>query len=532
MYGNDCALTGRVRARRLSLLAAAFLVVAALPTADASAQAPLGVQLKNTNYNTTGTNGNIGDWTSRMYTGVQRAAGRPNDMFISRADGKIFRVDLTTNTQSLFYQLPAGDYNAGGGYYGVLGFTFAPDFGTSGKLYVHVADDLGDAAIAGTSGSKHRIYVREYTLNNPLSNSPTLASQKNIIRWDNPLSDHSGGWLGFQPDNPNILWILGGDGGNNDGNPNPLQGPTNSTVETSPGSGTFLKLRTGQDKADLLGSLLRVDLSGDDYPASANYNYKVPVDNPFYNPGGPDPDPANAADGLNDAIWTIGNRSPWGASFDRQTGDFIWGEVGQVTREEVNFQRKPDAGGYGAVGGRNYGWRILEGTLCANRAEYAGNECNSPGSPPLSTLTSPIYDYVHSGGYGSGGATQFRGRAVVGGYVYRGPVTALQGKYIFGDSSSHQIWSMSIDRNANGGLGGVVPGTLDDLSQEFNLSTNGGTSALVGVTAFGEDSIGNLYFLELGGSLYKITGVPEPATAVMMLIACAAVATVGRRRRA
>jgi hypothetical protein len=476
-----------------------------------SVAADIGALLLNPNVNVDATL--TGDWNSKMYTGLQRAQGRPNDLFMSRADGKIYRVDMTTNTQSLFFELPAGDYNAGGGYYGILGHTFAPDFATSGKLYVHVADDLGAAGIRGQAwgsvnndGARHRIYIREYTLNNPLSNSPTLASSRNIMRWDNPKSDHSGGWLGFQPDNPNILWILGGDGGNDDGNPNPVEGPTLAPV------GGGVHLRSGLDPADLLGSLLRVDLSGDDYPGDSNYNYKVPIDNPFYNPGGPDPDPNFAADGLNDAIWTIGDRSPWGGSFDRQTGDFMWGEVGQVTREEVNFQRKPDAGGYGAVGGRNYGWRVLEGTLCANRAEYPDNECNSPGSPPVSEMTAPIYDYVHSGQYGTGGAAQFRGRAATGGYVYRGPIAELQGKYIFGDSSSHQIWSMEIDRDANGGLGGMVAGSLDDLSQELGLSTAGGSSALLGVTAFSEDVDGNLYYMELGGQVFKIISMAPTAT--------------------
>ncbi|MEX2317540.1 MAG: PQQ-dependent sugar dehydrogenase [Pirellulales bacterium] len=446
----------------------------------------------------------FGDWQSKMYTGLQRAQGWDNSMFMSRADGKIYRVDLNTNTQSLFYQLPAGDYDAGGQYYGVLGFTFSPDFANNGKLYVHVADDLNAEA-----SLHHRIYIREYTLNNPLSATPTLASQKNILRWDQRRygsnadgADHSGGWLGFQPDNPNILWILGGDGGNSETG----QGAGNNPSDVD-GDG----IRSAQDKDDLLGSLLRVDVSGDEF-FDSNYNFRVPTDNPNYNPGSPDIDPNYATDGLNDAIWTYGNRSPWGASFDRATGDFIWGEVGQATREEVNFQRKPDVGGYGPLGGRNYGWRVMEADVCWDRAEYAGNECNSPGSPPLSEFTDPFHTYLRGGGYGSGGAQPFRGRAVTGGYIYRGPIAELQGKYIYGDSSSHQIWSIGVDRDANGGLGGVVGSPGEDLSQELALNTAGGSDALFGVTAFGEDVAGNLYYLLLGGQVFKIISMQPTAT--------------------
>jgi hypothetical protein len=78
--------------------------------------------------------------------------------------------------------------------------------------------------------------------------------------------------------------------------------------------------------------------------------------------------------------------------------------------------------------------------------------------------------------------------------------------YIFGDWSSHQVWGLRIDRDANGGLGDVVPGSLTNLSVPFNRLTGSGTAATEGVTSFGEDESGNLYFVELGGELYKIAG--------------------------
>jgi hypothetical protein len=159
-----------------------------------------------------------GNFSTEMYTSIQRAQGRPNDLFVSRGDGKIYRVDLTTNTQSLFLQLPDADYDVGGGYWGLLGFTFAPDYATSGKLYVHVAGDRPNAGGPGpATGVHHRIYIRKYTLTNHLSNSPTLGPSTNILRWDNHGTDHSGGWIGFQPGDNDTLWISNGDGGNAEG---------------------------------------------------------------------------------------------------------------------------------------------------------------------------------------------------------------------------------------------------------------------------------------------------------------------------
>ena len=281
---------------------------------------------------------------------------------------------------------------------------------------------------------------------------------------DQPRNDHNGGFLGFQPGDNNTLWISTGDGGNNDGNPDPD--------------------RTGQDTSDLLGSILRVDITGDDFPADVERNYKIPANNPF----------ADGVGGLPE-IWSYGIRSPWGGSFDRATGDFLFGDVGQVTREEVNFERA------GSAGGRNYGWRVKEGVAASPFPQEPGD---LPPDDP--SFVDPVFDYVHTGGYGGGDSQSFTGRSVTGGYVYRGPIAELQGKYIFGDWSSRQVWAMTIDRDANGGAGGIAPNSRYNLAETFNRSAvyagNGGFGD--GVTAFGEDLAGNLYFAELDGSLYKV----------------------------
>ena len=398
-------------------------------------------------------------------TGITRlgfAPGRPNDLFASRLDGTILRIDFTNNSVSTFATIPNA-ISSINGQYGTMGFAFAPDFATSGNLYTYDAEDPNPAA-----GINHRNYVRRFTLSDPMSNSPSLGVEQTILRIDHPLTDHDGGFLGFQPGDPNTLWITEGDGGNNDANPDPN--------------------RNGQRTTDLLGGVLRVDVSGDDFPADPNRNYKIPANNPFANGVGGAPE-----------VWSYGMRSPFGASFDRATGDFIVGDVGQVTREEVDFEKA------GSVGGRNYGWRTMEGTIY-------GPFTHDPGELPANdpSFTAPIYDYAHSGGYGTGDAVQFGGRSVTGGYVYHGSVAALQGKYIFGDWSSRQVWAMNIDRNANGGKGGVVPGSLIDLTSAFGMPLGALGTFSSGVTAFGEDQSGELYFSRLDGHLYKIADVAPP----------------------
>jgi hypothetical protein len=279
--------------------------------------------------------------------------------------------------------------------------------------------------------------------------------------------------MGFHPNDPNTLWITSGDGGNNDANRDTL--------------------RTGQNPHDLLSGILRVNVSGSG--AGEFGNYSIPADNPFADGAGGAPE-----------IFAYGMRSPWQGSFDRQTGDFFFGDVGAFKDtsepiwtsgdEEVNFIRD------GSAGGQNFGWRVMEGDFCA---PASGQE---PGDLPCGdpSFTPPAYVYDYGGQYANGGGEEFQGRSVTGGYVYRGPIEELQGKYIFGDWSSHQVWAVEIDRDANGGLGGVVPGSLVNLSVAFNRQTAVGTGALEGVTSFGEDAAGNLYFVELGGELYKIVG--------------------------
>jgi hypothetical protein len=409
-----------------------------------------------------------GNFSGAGYTQIATAPGRPNEIFISRQDGIIYRFDLATRTQHSFFTIPAADISTGQ-YWGLLGFTFAPDFATSGNLYAHVADDRN------VDGHHHRIYIRRYTLNDPLSNSPTLDSTTNILRWGQHGTDHSGGWIGFQPGDPDTLWITSGDGGNREGSSRDM-------------------LRTGQDPGDVLASILRINVSGTG--AGEFGAYAIPGNNPKAT-GAP-----QFADWAPE-VWSIGLRSPWGGGFDRLTGDFTIGDVGasqiggNTGQEEVNFERAD------SLGARNYAWRIMEGTTCPSTQD-PGVSCD-PESPDPS-FTMPVYDYAYDGGYGSGGAPDFTGRSVTGGLVYRGPIEELQGMYIFGDWSSHQVWGLRIDRDANGGLGDVVPNSLTNFNATFNRQVESGTPPTEGVTAFGEDAAGNLYFVELGGELYKIVG--------------------------
>jgi glucose/arabinose dehydrogenase len=255
-----------------------------------------------------------------------------------------------------------------------------------------------------------------------------------ILTIDHPLNNHNGGWLAFGPDN--LLYMGVGDGG---------------------GAGDTAN--NAQNLNLLLGKILRIDPSADAFPGDPTRDYAIPPSNPF------------AASGGRPEIWAYGVRNPFRNSFDAPTGNLWIGDVGQDAREEVDLLRPTD-------GGANLGWHIMEGT-----AVFAG-----PATPGL---TPPVAEYLHSGGIRGG-------HSITGGVVYRGPIEALNGHYIFGDFIDGNLWSIPIAQ--------IVPGvTLASgrfVLHRADFTPNAG--AITNPVCFGFDQAGNAYIVDFGGSIFRI----------------------------
>ena len=271
---------------------------------------------------------------------------------------------------------------------------------------------------------------------------PNVAVRPNlilVIDKDNGAGNHNGGWMDFGPDG--MLCVAVGDEG--------LRGdPANNA----------------QNPRELWGKMLRIDVDGDDFPADGARDYAIPDDNPFVGRGAGE-------------IWALGLRNPWRASFDRETGDLYIGDVGQAAREEIDFQ---PAG----RGGVNYGWKVEEG-----RRVY---DDNVPGNPPAGSpaFTRPATDYGHDaeGGF-----------AVVGGYVNRGPSPGLQGRYLYADFVTDQLWSLRI-----------VNGQAVDVTNHSGQIVPRG-AAFDGITSFAEDLDGNLYTIGIDGAVARLDFGPTAA---------------------
>ncbi|MBT0586146.1 PQQ-dependent sugar dehydrogenase [Alteromonas oceanisediminis] len=353
--------------------------------------------------------------------------GRPghDDVFVTERAGVVQLLDPNTGERrgSAFLDISATIGTAGEG--GLIGFAPAPDYETSGNVYVHVTNVEGNTEI------------RRYTRSDVDPDSADPTTEDIIFTAEQPASNHNGGWIGFGQDG--FLYIALGDGG---------------------GAGD--PFENAQDLHTVLGAMLRIDVSQDDFPDNPDKDYAIPLDNPF----------SASTDGNNAGeIFAYGLRNPFRAAFDRQTGDLYIGDVGQNAIEEVS---RIDSG----ETGQNFGWPILEGT-----AIYDGGNTDM--------LLAPVIEYSHGEG-------QREGRSITGGYVYRGSISELQGRYFFADFVSDNIWSLPVDDLESGQ---TISGQ-DFVFETQSLTPDEGT--LTNIVSFGEDNAGELYVLSINGDIFKI----------------------------
>lgn len=393
---------------------------------------------------------------ARAIDAVQVGSGFSNPIFVTAPAGDASRLFVVQQGGAIrILNLASGTVNATpfltvtgistGGERGLLGMAFHPDYATNGKFYVNVTNSSGNTEI------------REYTV----SANPNVANSAGnvILTFTQPFSNHNGGWLGFGP-NDGFLYIASGDGG--DGND-----PFNNA----------------QNLNSLLGKMLRIDVNSDAFPTNSNKDYAIPPGNPFILGGGAP------------EVWSYGLRNPYRASFDRLTGDLYIGDVGQSSREEIDFQSA------GSDGGENYGWRAREGTI----------DNPGVGDPAPPGAIDPIYDYSRGSGI-------FQGETVIGGYVYRGELMPeFQGTYFFGDYFDGKVWSFNYDGTSRTNLTSWTA----DLGSPFG--------SFAAVTSFGEGGTGELYVTGFNGNIYQI--IPEPAVGGLIGFGVCALALRALKRK-
>ncbi len=324
-------------------------------------------------------------------------------MFLTERPGRISIVENGQRRTTPFLDI-TDRVGSRGQEQGLLSVAFHPRYVENGAFFVNYTNLQGATVI-----SKFVVSADPQTAD--------IASEQVLLTITQPAANHNGGLLVFGPDG--YLYVGMGDGG---------------------GAGD--QFRNAQNRASLLGKLLRLDVDRGE-------TYEIPPDNPFVGVPGTAPE-----------IFAYGLRNPWRYSFDALTGELYIGDVGQNRYEWIHHQND------GTVGGQNYGWPLVEGLHCYP----SGENCSRSG------FETPVAEYGRD-----------RGCSVTGGFVYRGQAySSVQGVYFFADFCSGRIWAL--DWTPAGGW------------RQTEIAHTGRN-----ISTFGQDEQGELYVATFGdGGLHRL----------------------------
>ncbi len=349
-----------------------------------------------------------------------------NRLFIVQQGG-VVKVYNGTTTSNFIDLGPSGaNIISTGGERGLLSMAFHPGFnGTSNRyFFVYYTDLSGNVAL-----SRYQTVSGNSNLGDPTTGQLLLTIP-------HPgQANHNGGKLNFGPDG-NLYFATGDGGGANDV-------PNNA-----------------QNKASLLGKMIRINV--DNFTVAPYYT--VPANNPYVDSAGYD-----------SRIYNLGLRNPFRWSFDRQNGNMWIGDVGQDTKEEIDF-RPADS-----TGRNNFGWHCYEGSIHTPGVATCAPDPPYDYRPPVSE-----YDNPNPGS-----------SAVTGGYVYRGSEFPIfRGYYIAADVYSGTVY------------------LLHKVGNNWITETQAGLTTFI--VGFGEAENGTLYAVSQGtNTVYKVVatgGTPLPVT--------------------
>ena len=330
---------------------------------------------------------------------------------------RIFENREGVGSSNIFLDIRS-QVNFDNGEQGLLGLAFAPDFENSGHVFLYYS-----STHCPQHGGDQCSVISRFTRDG----TGMLAEESEIIYLEvtQPGAVHNAGAIEFGIDD--YLYIALGDGGDSS---------------------------TSQNRTNLLGSILRLDVSGD--------RYRVPEDNPFVGLGLEEPGLPGAGTPIREEIWAYGFRNPYRMSFDRESGVLWVADVGQDAFEEINQ----------VVRAGNYGWRVYEGADRRDSGDSFDNAISSSGRQ----FIEPVYQYGHD-----------IGRSITGGVIYRGQaLPSLQGAYLYGDFEVGKVWALTINEN--------------DQINNTEIASLG----RAGISGFGLDHNGELYIVNYGGDIRKL----------------------------
>ena len=304
---------------------------------------------------------------------------------------------------------------------GFIGFDFHPEFAKNGLFYtVHGERAMGNPAklnfIPPGYTEKDVTYhnvITEWHAKNPAANTFD-GTRRELLRVAHVVMNltHPFGFVGFnptaKPGTPDygLLYTSGSDTGfSNGGGPN-----ANNPSQT-------------QRLDSVITAILRID------PRSPSVSkgmkglgdYTIPPSNKFAADG----DPKTLGE-----IYAYGFRNAHRLSWDLTDGMMFASDIGMNNIEEINIVRN----------GENYGWMKREGFF-ENGMIRPGGALDQLFTLPAEILegrkkdefTYPVAIYDHD-----------EGQAVSGGFAYHGRITALRGKFVFGDVQRGRVFAADL----------------------------------------------------------------------------------------
>lgn len=325
---------------------------------------------------------------------------------------------------------------------GLIGFALHPNFKINGRCYAYYQLPPAPGGPVPGASWNNRCRISEFRVFEDMFRVD-LSTEKVLLEFDDPQSNHNGGSLVFGHDN--YLYISIGDGGGaNDTGPGHV-----SDWYTVNAGGNAQNI-----EANFLGKILRIDVE-------SGSPYGIPAGNPFIDKPG------------KDEIFAFGFRNPYRMTFDKEGDhDLIVADAGQALWEEISVVQK----------GGNYGWNVKEGNHCFNAADSSKVLAGCPTVDDRGkAFIDPVLELKNWQNPLGGKAS-----AIIGGYMYRGEkIENWKGKYVFGTFSQTPT-------TPNGELFIATPGGTSWQYEEAVLKNNPDDLGYY-LKGFGQDDDNELY---------------------------------------
>ncbi len=264
-------------------------------------------------------------------TDMQFLPGSNTQVLVTKKEGALVLVDVSNQSKVLLGTIPVRTASE----QGLLSVAIAPDFETSGRVFLHRTPNSGKA----------RTEIAEYTVN---LSSKSLRKERVLFEYPQPFPNHNGGAIRIGPDG--YLYVGLGDGGwRNDPKAN------------------------GQNFSTPLGGMLRINVES----SNSELSNIVPSDNPFVQDSA-----------VHDLLWCTGLRNPWKFDF-LPDGRILVADVGQNAVEEISI----------ATAGSNLGWNVWEGDACFESNCPAVDARGTSFTKPIYTYNHDVGQSITGGVY-------------------------------------------------------------------------------------------------------------------------------------